>query len=112
MPNSAKLSVSLRGWLWAECAMVAIKTTNVLMEKYDKKYAYETFCQATPGYGKHLRKFGELGTVRSYDKKIKAKLKNRGGVCMFVGYVEDHSGDVFRMYDMGSKGIKKTRDVL
>ena len=31
---------------------------------------------------------------------------------MFVGYAEDHSGNVFRMYDMGTKGIKKTRDVL
>ena len=55
-----------------------------------------------------MRKFVELGTVRSYDKKIKAKLENRGRVCMFVGYAKDHSGEVFRMYDMGSKGIKKT----
>ena len=92
--------------------MVAIKTTNVLVDKTDEKCAYEKFCRAKPGYGKHLRKFGELGTVRSYNNKIKVKLENRGRVCMFVGYAENHSGDVFRMYLMGSKGIKKTRDVL
>ena len=74
MLNSAKLSASLRGWLWAECAMVAIKTKNVLVEKYNEKCAYEKFCRSKPGYGKHLRKFEKLGTVRSHNKKIKAKL--------------------------------------
>ena len=54
MLNSAKLSKSIRGWLWAECAMVAIRTSNMLVDKYDKKCAHENFCRVKPGYSKHL----------------------------------------------------------
>ena len=31
---------------------------------------------------------------------------------MFVGYSVDHRGDVYRMYDIGTKGIKVTQDVI
>ena len=31
---------------------------------------------------------------------------------MFVGYADDHSGDVYMMYNMGTKGIKVTWDVI
>ena len=35
--NMAKLTESLHGWLWAECALVDIKVHNLLIDKYDKK---------------------------------------------------------------------------
>ena len=74
MLNSANLNESLQGWIWTECAMVAIKTSYLLVDKYDEKCAHEKFCKGKPGYSKHLKKFGELGTVRTYDKQIKGKL--------------------------------------
>ena len=109
--NSVKLSKSVVGWIWVECAMVAIKTSNVLVDKYDEKCAHEKFCRIKLGYSKHLRKLGELGTVRSYNKKTKAKLEYRGIVYIFMRYVEDHSGDVFRMYNM-EKVIKNMGCVM
>ena len=55
-----------------------------MVAKYDDKCAHEKFCKELPKYGKHLKEFGELGTVRRYDKKIKGKLENRGRICMCV----------------------------
>ena len=102
MLNGTRLSASLRSWLWAECATVAIQVHNLLVKKSNEKCAYEKFCKSVPRYAKHLRVFGEMGTVRAYNKKIKAKLENRGRVCMFVGYADSHAGDVYRMYDIGT----------
>ena len=85
MLNGPRLSASLRSWLWAECATVAIQVHNLLVNKSNEKCAYEKFCKSVPKYAKHLRVFGEMGTVRAYDKKIKAKLENRGPcVCLLA----------------------------
>ena len=37
-----------------------------------------------------IRFCGKIGIVRVYDKKIKAKLDDRGIHCMFIGYSKDH----------------------
>ena len=110
--NSAKLTKSLRGWLWAECATVAIQVHNLLVNKSNEKCAHEKFCKSIPGYTKHLKVFGEMGTVRAYDKTIKAKLENSGRVCMFVGYADRHVTDIYCIYDIGTLGGKLTRDVI
>ena len=44
-------------------------------------------------------------------KKMRSKLDNRGKTCMFVGYAEDHSGDVYRFLDIHTKRIIMSRDV-
>ena len=31
---------------------------------------------------------------------------------MFVGYTDSHAGDVYRMYDIGTRGVKLTREVI
>ena len=31
---------------------------------------------------------------------------------MFVGYAGSHAGDVYRMYNIGTRGVKLTRDVI
>ena len=88
--------------------MVAIKLHNLLVDKCDGKCGHEKFCKELPKYGKNLKEFGELGTVQRYDKSIKRKLENRGRICMFVGYAENHSSNVFRMYNLGMRGVKMT----
>ena len=45
---------------------------------------------------KHLRSFGEMAVVAIHEgEKMRSKLDNRGKTCMFVGYGDDHSGDVY-----------------
>ena len=42
---------------------------------------------------------------------IKAKLDDRGTVCMFVGYARQHAGDVYQMVNIKTNSVIITRDV-
>ena len=60
---------------------------------------------------KHLRSFGEMAVVAIHEgKKVRSKLDNRGKTCMFVGYADDHSGDVYRFLNINTKRIIMSRD--
>ena len=60
---------------------------------------------------KHLRSFKEMAVVAIHEgKKMRSKLDNRGKTCMFVGYADDHSGDVYRFVNIKTKGIIMSRD--
>ena len=60
---------------------------------------------------KHLRSFGEMAVVAIHEgKKMRSKLDNRGKTCMFVGYADDHSGDVYRFLNINTKRIIMSRD--
>ena len=39
------------------------------------------------------------------------KIENKGKEAIFVGYSNDHAGDVYRFFDLASKGIVISRDV-
>jgi hypothetical protein len=54
---------------------------------------------------------GDVGAVTTKDK-IQSKLTNRGNTCMFVGYTENHSRDVFRMLKLETKAIIHLRDII
>jgi hypothetical protein len=60
---------------------------------------------------KFLRTCGEAGTVKV---KIKTtpKLANRGVHCMFIGYAEDHDGDVYHMWNPKTERVHITWDVI
>jgi hypothetical protein len=57
---------------------------------------YKHWCQEEPAWAKHLRTFGEAGTI-----KIKTdttpKPYEKGVQCIFVGYSNDHAGDCYLM---------------
>ena len=55
--------------------------------------------------------FGEVGVVTTKNK-IQAKLSNRGTTCMFVGYTEHHSRDVYRMLNLTTNSIINSRDII
>ena len=44
-------------------------------------------------------------------KKMRSKLDNRGKTCMFVGYADDHTKDVYRFLNIHTKRIILSRDV-
>ena len=45
---------------------------------------------------KYMRIFGKMAVVAIHEgEKIRSKLDSRGKTCMFVGYAEDHAGDVY-----------------
>ena len=61
--------------------------------------AYNSFFGKEAPYAKHLRTFGECSVVHD-GKKIQSKLENCGEKCIFVGYAENHAGNVYRMFNV------------
>ena len=44
-------------------------------------------------------------------KKMRSKLDDRGKTCMFVGYADDHTKDIYRFLNIHTKRIILSRDV-
>jgi hypothetical protein len=64
-----------------------------------------------PAWAKHLRDFGEAGTVK-IRSKMQPKLDDRGVICMFMGYPDYHPEGTYYMLNPEKKSIMVTRDVI
>ena len=102
--NSAGFEQELREALWAECANTMTKIDNLVDGKFGKLYGRKA------GYATHLHIFGEMCVIAKREK-IQGKLKNKGKLCVFVGYADGHAADVFKFYDADTKSIIQSRDV-
>ena len=53
-----------------------------------------------------MRTFGEMAAIAIHEgKKMRSKLDDREKTCMFVGYADDHSRDVYRFLNIHTKRI-------
>jgi hypothetical protein len=75
------------------------------------KSQVEHFHGTLPAWAKHLRTFGEAGTVK-IRTKMQPKLDNCGVICMFVGYPDQHPEGKYYMLNPDKKSILVTRDVI
>jgi hypothetical protein len=46
-----------------------------------------------------------------HSKKSLGKVGNRGDLCIFVSYPEDHGFDVYQLFNIDAKKIVESRDV-
>ena len=60
---------------------------------------------------KNLKTFGEMCVVTT-KKIIQGKLNDRGTVGLFVGYPQNHADDVYRIFNLQTKQIIKSRDLI
>ena len=61
---------------------------------------------------KYLRSFGEMAVIAiSEGKKRRSKLDTRGRTGIFVGYADDHAGNVYRFINIQTKKIILSRNV-
>jgi len=72
---------------------------------------YEHWCGKLPRFAKHLRTWGEAGTVKTITTKV-SKVLDRGIQCMFVGCAMNHDGDVYRMWNPETDRVMISRDVI
>jgi len=101
-----------RKLLWAECAGTCTLVDNLVTGTNGVPPPCQLFYGMAPKFGKTLRTFGEIGIVaEGTDKKIRAKLTDRGRPCLFLGYAPDHAGDVYRMLNLDTNKAITTRDV-
>ena len=96
---AAQLTKTSQNLLRAEAESMAIKLLNmawnqqvegVLNDLFDGKLG-----QLHPG---QLIKFGQVGYV-TIRKQIKTKWEDKSMKCIMVGYANDHSGDMYCMYN-------------
>ena len=77
----------------------------------EKKSRVEHWSGNKPEYALNLCTWGEAGTVK-LKTQMTSKLEDRGVQCMFIGYMQNHAGDVYHMWDLDTNGIHETRDII
>ena len=97
---------------WCEVISTATKLDNIMVRKDRTKPPFTLFYNEEPKYMKFLRSFGEMAVIAiSDDKKMRSKLDVRGRTGIFVGYADDHAGNVYRFIKVETKQIILSRDI-
>ena len=95
-----------------EVISTATKLDNIMVRKERTKPPYTLFYNDEPKYMKFLRSFGEMTVIAISDgKKMRSKLDTRGRTGIFVGYADDHAGNVYRFINIQTKQIILNRDI-
>jgi hypothetical protein len=111
MLNGSGLEGEFRDKIWAECVMNVTYLSNIMSTKSSFKSPFELLYGEKPILHNNLKMYGDVGVVTTKEK-IQAKLSNRGTTCMFVGYTEHHSRDVYRMLNLATNSIINSRDII
>ena len=97
---------------WCEVISTATKLDNIMVRPERTKPPHTLFYGEDAKYARSLRTFGEMAVVAIHEgKKMRSKLDNRGKTCIFVGYADDHTKDVYRFLNIHTKRIILSRDV-
>jgi hypothetical protein len=110
---AANIPTKYRYKLFREAFTTATKLGNLRVQEIDGKSAtrYEHFLGENPKFVKHLRTWGEAGTVK-LKTKATPKVGDRGEQCMMVGYAPNHTGDTYRMWNPTTGKVHTTRDII
>ena len=97
---------------WCEVISTATKLDNIMVRIERTKPPHTLFYNEEARYKKYLSSFGEMAVIAISDgKKMRSKLDTRGRTGIFVGYADDHAGNVYRFIDIQMKKIILRRDV-
>ena len=96
---------------WCEVISTATKLDNIMVRKERTKPPYTLFYNNEPKYKKYLRSYRKMAVIaRSDGKKMRSKLDTRGKTGIFVGYADDHAGNIYRFINIQMKKIFLSRD--
>ena len=63
-------------------------------------------------YAKQLKVFGEMCVVADANNKVgRSKIDPRGKISLFIGYITQHAGDVYRLLNPKTSRVIHSRDV-
>ena len=72
---------------------------------------YDNFYGNNPGYVKDLTSFVKICISKRNDDLHRSKLTNKGIPCMMVGYAKDNATGTYRLLNLESNRIIKSRNV-
>jgi hypothetical protein len=111
MFNDAGIEGAFCKGLWTECASTATFFDNIIVKNSQSKSPLELMFNEKAKELNNLRKFGDV-CVAATKNKIQGKLSDRGSVCVFVGYPSNHANDVYRLLNLKTNHVIKSRDVI
>jgi hypothetical protein len=103
LTTASQLPQKLRNDLCPHAALSVTSLENTIVDQKGST-PYFILTGTNPNWAKNLRTFGEIGIVYTKPTKIRNKLENRGNPCIFVGYPDDHTGNVFMFYNPKTYG--------
>ena len=108
----AGIESKYKGEFWCEVVSTATKLDNIMVRPERTKTPHTLFYGEDAKYTRSLRTFGEIGVIAIHEgKKMRSKLDDRGKTCMFVGYADDQTKDVYRFLNIHTRRIILSRDV-
>ena len=108
----AGIESKYKGEFWCEVISTATKLDNIMVRPERTKPPPTLFYGEDAKYTRSLRAFGEMAVIAIHEgKKMRSKLDDRGKTCMFVGYADDHTKDLYRFLNIHTRRIILSRDV-
>ena len=113
MMHAANVPTDIRYRLCGQAVKTAALLDGLIVVDIagNKMTRFEHWNGKLPAFAKHLRTWGEAGTVKVKDKST-PKIADRGIQCMFVGYSPNHNGDCYDMWNPKTGGVHQSRDVI
>jgi hypothetical protein len=111
--SAAAIPKELHQIFWREAFQTSTYLDGLVLVEIDGvlKTQFEHWEYTLPRLLQYLRKWREAGVVKLRTSTT-PKIYDRGKVCMFVGYSPNHAGDTFRMWDLETKQVHVSRDIL
>jgi hypothetical protein len=99
--------------LWAEAANTAMDLSNMLLKRGETTNSFHKF------FGKGVQSFYPMNSAKTFGeivvianrKNVKAKLDDRGKMCIWLGHAKDHAIRTYRVYNPKTNKVSLTRDV-
>ena len=108
----AGIESKYKGKFWCEVISTAKKLDNIMVRPERTKPPHTLFYGEDAKYTRSLRTFGEMAVIAIHEgKKMRSKLDDRGKTCMFVGYADYCTKDVYRFLNIHTRRIILSRDV-
>ena len=97
---------------WCEVISTATELDYIMVRKERTKPPFTLFYNDESKYMKFLKTFGEMAVIAITDgKKMRSKFDTRQRTGIFVGYADDHAGNVYRFINNQTKKIILSRDI-
>ena len=108
----AGIESKYKGELWCEVISTATKLDKIILRPERTKPPHTLFYGKDAKYTRSLRTFGEMAVIAIHEgKKMRFRLDDRGKTCIFIGYADDHTQDVYRFLNIHTRRIILSRDV-
>jgi hypothetical protein len=111
MMNQAGFTKEMRANMWAECARTATMLENSMPDCVGEQPPIVKFTGDQYNWVYSLRTFGEMAVLLDNATANQDKLTDRGRVCMFVGYSDEHPRHTYRFVNLHTNRIVLSRDV-